>query len=84
MFKKYSLHYYNFRLALLILTTMLFGLIAVNSADPSYTNKHIIGIVGATVIMIVISFIDYNWILKYFWLSRRNLPRFLLYCLWPK
>lgn len=68
MFKKYSLHYYNFRLALLILTTMLFGLIAVNSADSSYTNKHIIGIVGATVIMIVISFIDYNWILKYFWL----------------
>jgi rod shape determining protein RodA len=68
MFKKYSLRYYNFRLAAAILATMLFGLLLVNSAKPSYTMKEAIGIAGCFAVMIIISFIDYNWILKYFWL----------------
>ncbi|HBH92876.1 MAG TPA: rod shape-determining protein RodA, partial [Bacteroides sp.] len=68
MFKKYSLRYYNFRLAAAILATMLFGLLLVNSAKPSYTMKEAIGITGCFAVMIIISFIDYNWILKYFWL----------------
>lgn len=68
MFKKYSLRYYNFRLATVVLTAMLFGLLLVNSAKPSYTMKDVIGIAGCFIVMIIISFIDYNWILKYFWL----------------
>lgn len=69
MFKKISLRHYNFRLLFVIITTMLFGLLSINSADPSYTNKQIIGIVGCVIVMIIFSFIDYNWILKYFWLT---------------
>lgn len=68
MFKKYSLRYYNFRLVLVVLAAMLFGLMMINSASPSQTFKQAIGIAGCTVVMLIVSFIDYNWILKYFWL----------------
>ena len=68
MFKKYQLKYYNFRMAAIVLITMIFGVVMINSADSSSTMKQCLGIAGGVVIMVFVSFIDYNWILKYYWL----------------
>lgn len=67
MFKKYQLRYYNFRLVVIVLVTAIFGILVVNSADASYTLKMCFGVASGFVLMIVISFIDYNWILKFYW-----------------
>lgn len=69
MFKKYSLRYYNYRLFFLILTAMTLGVLVVNSADANYSRKHIIGLIGCLCVMLFLSFVNYNWTLKFFWLA---------------
>lgn len=69
MFKKYQLRYYNFRLIIWVLVTSVIGVFVINSAkDSSFALKQAVGIGLGLVIMIVFSLIDYNWILKYYWL----------------
>lgn len=67
MFKKYQLKSYNFRLLLILMITALFGIVVINSANPEYTLKQCFGLVLAVSLMLFISFVDYNWILKYYW-----------------
>ena len=40
----------------------------VNSANSAYTLKQGAGIAISFIIMIIVSFIDYNWLLKYYWI----------------
>lgn len=68
MFKKYQLRSYNFRLVALLVITCVYALAIVNSANSSYTLRQGIGMLLSFVIMFVVSFIDYNWILKYYWI----------------
>lgn len=66
--KKYQLRSYNFRLVALIIITCVYAILIVNSANSAYTLRQGFGMLLSFVMMIVISFIDYNWILKYYWL----------------
>lgn len=68
MFKKYKLRSYNYGLVILLLVTCVFALSVVNSANSSYTLKQGVGIFVAFILMAIVSFIDYNWVLKYYWL----------------
>ncbi len=68
MFKKYKLRSYNFRLAILVIVASLYGIVVINSADSSYTLKQCVGLALGVVIMLVLSFVDYTWILKYYWI----------------
>lgn len=68
MFKKYKLRSYNFRLIALITITCLYALMVVNSANSSYTIKQGAGMAVAYLMMIFISFVDYKFITKYYWL----------------
>lgn len=68
MFKKYKLRSYNFRLAILVIVASIYGIVVINSADSSFTLKQCFGLVLGVVIMLVLSFIDYTWILKYYWI----------------
>lgn len=68
MFKKYQLKSYNFRLLLILMITALFGIVVINSANPEYTLRQCFGLVLAVSLMLFISFVDYNWILRYYWL----------------
>ena len=67
MFKTYQLRNYNFILVGLLLVISAMGVMFVNSAKSSYTNKHLIGLVGALIVMVVVSLIDYNTICKFWW-----------------
>lgn len=68
MLKRYKLSSYNFVLLFLLIITCAYALMIVNSAKPIYTMKQGLGMAIAFIIMIVISFIDYNWVLKYYWI----------------
>ena len=67
-FKTYKLKNYNFRLILLMLVICGLGIAIIGSANDGSDNravlKQAIGFSG----MIVISLIDYGWILKFYWL----------------
>jgi rod shape determining protein RodA len=45
---------------------MAFGAVIINSADSSFTNKQIIGIAVSVVIMLVLSFVDYHFVCKFY------------------
>ena len=65
MIRRYNLKNYNFILLALVLTASIFGLVMINSADSDYTLRQGLGIAGATVWMMFLSFVDYNKILKH-------------------
>lgn len=68
MLKKYQLRSYNFRLVILLIATSIFGIVVINSANSEYTLRQCIGLAVSIVVLAVVSFIDYNWLLKYYWL----------------
>lgn len=68
MFKKYRLRDFDFRLVILVLIASALGILAVNSANDSYTQKQIMGIAVGFVAMLITAFIDYTFILKLYWL----------------
>ena len=71
-FKTYKLKNYNFRLILLLLVICGPGIAIIGSANDGSDNravfKQAIGMVIGFSGMIVISLIDYGWILKFYWL----------------
>lgn len=71
-FKTYKLKNYNFRLILLMLVICGLGIAIIGSANDGSDNravlKQAIGMVIGFSGMIVISLIDYGWILKLYWL----------------
>lgn len=71
-FKTYKLENYNFRLILLMLVICGLGIAIIGSANDGSDNravlKQAIGMVIGFSGMIVISLIDYGWILKFYWL----------------
>lgn len=71
-FKTYKLKNYNFRLILLMLVICGLGIAIIGSANDGSDNravlKQAIGMVIGISGMIVISLIDYGWILKFYWL----------------
>lgn len=66
MFKKYKLKNYNFMLLISVIAAMIVGVFAINAADSSYTQKQTIGVVGAVMVMVVVSFIDYHFICRFY------------------
>ena len=66
MLKKYQLRSYNFRLVILLIVTSVFGIVVINSANSEYTLRQCFGLAVSLVVLAVVSFIDYNWILKYY------------------
>ena len=62
--KKYNLSEYDFFLVLLVVGLTIFGTLAICSANPSYLYKQVGGLLFGVFLMIAISLLDYNFILK--------------------
>lgn len=69
MLKKYKLKNFDFILVLLVVTLNIIGVLAIGSAKESVQNKQIFGMVLGICAMLVIAFIDYSVILKFYWLG---------------
>ena len=65
--KKYNLKDYNFILVISVLALSVIGILAVGSALPSAQSKQIIGVILGIVAMIVVSLIDFEWVLNFYW-----------------
>ena len=68
MIRQYKLRFYNFKLVALLLAISLFGVQLVASASPDLRNKQLLGVVTGVVILIILSLMDYSWILNFQWI----------------
>lgn len=68
MLKQYKLRFYNFRLIFLLLAVSSIGIVLVSSAMSSLRNKQIAGVIAGIVIMIILSLMDYSWIMNFQWI----------------
>ena len=63
----YKLKRFDYLLFALVIALSIIGIIAVTSADVSYRNKQIAGVIGCSIFLIVMSLIDYHFLLKFWW-----------------
>ena len=65
--KRYHLRDYRFGLVFLTLCIAIFGVFMVNSAAPHFMTRQLAGVIGGVVVMVIISLIDYKWVLRLYW-----------------
>ena len=65
--QRYSLRDYRFSLVVLVLAISVLGIFMVRSARPDMMSRQIMGVLLGAVAMIVISLIDYKWVLSLYW-----------------
>lgn len=66
--KPYKLRDYKFSLIATVSALSFIGTLVVGSARESLQNKQIFGVVTGTVLMLILSLIDYVWIANLYWL----------------
>lgn len=65
--KKYRMRDYKFILVFTVLILSVIGILAVGSALPSAQSKQILGVAVGFFAMVVVSLIDYEWVLNLYW-----------------
>ncbi len=68
MFKRYKLRDYDFKLILMTIALAAIGVVAIGSAEQSLQSKQLFGVIAGVVVMIALSFINYNSLLRLYWL----------------
>ena len=68
MFSNYNFKRYDFLLILLCTAITSLGIVFIKSADESYVRHQQEGFVLGFVMMIIVSFISYSFVLKFYWL----------------
>ena len=68
MFRDYHIKNFNFKLLVLVVLAITYGTIIINSADPSYLKKQVLGIMICSVAFIIVTFIDYNIWERFMWI----------------
>ena len=66
--KPYQLKNYKFALVLSVLALSILGVLVVGSAKASLQGKQLFGVILGIIVMIIVSLIDYMWILNFYWL----------------
>jgi rod shape determining protein RodA len=67
-FKKFKIRDYDFKLIIMVGLLATIGVFAVGSASPSLMQKQMYGAIVGFVVMILVSMVDYHFILKFYWL----------------
>lgn len=68
MIRQYKLQDYNFRLIIVLMALTSMGVLLVGSADPSLQKKLFLGMVLGLIVMVIVSLIDFSWILNFSWI----------------
>ena len=68
MFRRYEIRDYNLRLVLWIVALSSMGVLLVRSAMESLGGRQFAGALAGFIIMLVVSMIDYSWILHFHWI----------------
>lgn len=67
MLKQYKLKDYKFRLIISLFAISALGVLVVGSAEPSLQGKQLLGVILGSIVMLVVSLIDYSFILNFTW-----------------
>jgi rod shape determining protein RodA len=67
MIKKYKIKNFDFLLIFAVIMLTIFGILVVGSAKQDLQIKQIYGAIVGLIIMLAIAFIDYSFILKFYW-----------------
>lgn len=59
---------YDFKLIFLVLSLTVLGVFAIKSARPDLQSRQIMGMTLSIFVMLVVSFVDYHFVLKFYWL----------------
>lgn len=68
MIKLYKLKDYNFRLVFWLIAISILGILLVGSAEASLQNKQMMGVILGVVVMVIVSLMDFSWILNFQWI----------------
>ena len=68
MLKQYKLKDYNFRLVLWLCSLSAIGVLLVGSADASLELRQLGGVILGLTVMLILSLVDFSWILNFYWL----------------
>lgn len=66
--KPYRLRDYRFNLIILVTALSALGVLVVGSAKEIYQTKQLIGVIIGLIAMVIVSLLDYVWILDFYWL----------------
>ena len=71
MLKQYKLRFYNFRLIIFLLAISLIGVTLVGTAASDLRSKQFAGVILGLIVMLILSLLDYSWIMNF-------------QCAWPR
>lgn len=66
--KPYHLKDYKFNLIISVVALTILGILVIGSAQKSVQNKQIVGLVLGLIVMVIVSLIDYVWVLNLYWM----------------
>lgn len=67
MIRLYKLRDYDFRLVIALVVLSAIGVLLVGSADASLQNRQLMGMILGLVAMVIVSLMDFSWILNFSW-----------------
>ena len=67
MLKQYNFRNYRYRLVLYLILLTIIGIVVIGSAEKSVQSKQILGFLLGLIVMIIVSLIDYSYVLKFCW-----------------
>jgi rod shape determining protein RodA len=68
MLRQYKLKNYNFRLIAFLALISILGVLLVGSAEHSLQSRQMIGVIAGMVLMVIVSLMDYSWLLNFYWI----------------
>ena len=66
--KPYRLKDYKFGLVIAVVALSIFGIFIVGSAKEVYQARQMLGVIIGVIIMVIVSLIDYMWLLNFYWI----------------
>ena len=73
--KPYHLKDVKFGLVISVIAISIIGVMVIGSAKQAVQRRQIIGLVAGVILMIILSMIDYVWLLNFYWIVRQGLSR---------
>lgn len=67
MFRQYRLRDFKLRLLLLVYAITILGIMVIGSAKAEYQSQQILGMVLGSVVMLVLAFMDYRILMRFYW-----------------
>ena len=68
MLKQYKLKDYDFRQVAYVVVLTIIGILVIGSANSSVQGKQILGLVLGLITMVVVSLMDYEFLLRFSWI----------------